>query len=98
MQTSASGGSRTTPQAGQVGAAAGATRGSRSATLSFHHLEHHARDVISRALIEGELPEAFGELLHVGRGTDLGCELVVGDDTSQAVGAEQEAVARLNLD
>ena len=57
----------------------------------------NAGDVVARSLIQRKLAQAVRALLNVGLLLDESQELLVGDDAAQAVGAEQEAVAGLEL-
>src|SRR2546423_5061583 len=61
----------------------------------IHNLNHHARHVIARALIEGELAEAVGAFLNFRMLLDEAEQLGVRDRAVETVGAEQELVARL---
>ena len=73
----------------------GSFSSSRARLTSPRRRRDDAGDVVARALVEGELAQAVGALLHVGLVLHERQQLLVGDDAGQAVGAEQEAVAGL---
>src|SRR5262249_6202457 len=70
---------------------------SKAATSLVHSLNHDARHIITRALLQGELAQAVGAFLYLGMLLDEAEKLCVGDGAVEAVGAEQELVARLDF-
>src|SRR5262245_34894667 len=65
--------------------------------LVLDHFNHDARDVIAGAGVKGHLTQTVSTLLNVGLFLDEVQHLLVGDDAAEAVGAEQEPVAALQL-
>src|SRR5205085_1553231 len=61
--------------------------------LAFNDLNHDARDIVARAVVERQLPQAVGAFLHVGMILDELEDLLVGHRAGEAVGTQQEAIA-----